>query len=335
MEEKQSLAIALDFCLALQAGEQEKLEQLGPKLVEELHRVSDRQLLDALRKVLSTAIRKRRNDIFAQQLQVMETKLSEVLAKTEIHDAGREFVDFLVYTIVDRRLTEMRTTTSRLVKAYLHNLSSAELCSFWNEWTSLTARIVRRQWLSEAHWLERVMLRQLWQKSDLQLVRLVMWQLQMHLAMYCRVDGIEGVFHAYKPLFNSYLMVADYQQNCVLKSKPLEDWLQAVLRSLRDIVAQLARSNMAEPADVYLELYEQWQKSIQEPEADTTAPIWKQPASATKRQVLRIKRFLQMVVTYWNLTNPKSSRRQLEYLQEIMEPRQITPECKALLKKLS
>lgn len=335
MEEKQSLAIVLDFCLALQAGEQEKLEQLGPKLAEKLNTVSGQQLLDALRKVLSTAIRKRRNDIFEQQLQAQEAALLEVLAKPEFQDTGREFVDFLVYTVVDRRLTEMRAITCKLVKAFTQNLSTTKLCGFWNEWTSLTARIVRRQWLSEAHWLERVMLEQLWQKRDLQLVQLVMWQLQMHLAMYCRVDGNEGVFHSYKPLFNSYLVIADYQNSGVLKNKELEGWLQTVLRSFRDIVTQLARSKMAEPADVYLELYALWQKSIEEPEADTTAPVWKRPASTTKRQELRIKRFLQMVITYWSLTNPKSSRRQVEYLQEIMEPRQITPECKALLKKLS
>lgn len=130
MEEKQSLAVVLDFCLALQAGEQEKLEQLGPKLAEKLNTVSGQQLLDALRKVLSTAIRKRRYDIFEQQLQAQEVALSEVLAKAEFQDTGREFVDFLVYTVVDRRLTEMRAITCKLVKAFTQNLSTTKLCGF-------------------------------------------------------------------------------------------------------------------------------------------------------------------------------------------------------------
>jgi len=338
METKPILLPALNVCVALQCGELDKAKELLPQLQAELPAASGEQQLVALKNVLSTALRKRNYNLFKELLESYKESLTALVTTKELALASQEFLGFLVYNICDRRLVGQRGIAHELVVAFTDKAETEVLASFWNEWTSLLARIVRRKWLGEIEWLLMVLLRQLWRSQDLKLWYKVLLQLQMHMTMNCRFDSFEGTFLVYKPLFYSYLVLADFLDRKSLAEAKREELLRLILRSVRDSVNQIARGQMLEQQDIYNALYELWLKDAQsknQEEANPDVPIWKRPASSSKKLEQRIQRFMQMVITYWSLTNPKSSKKQLRFLQEVMEPRLITPECKNLLKKLS
>lgn len=338
METKPIFLPALNVCVALQCGELDKAKELLPQFQTELPLVSQELQLAALKNVLSTALRKRNYDLFKEILVNNNAKLTDLVTTRELAKASQEFLNFLVYNICDRRLADHRCMVQQLVIDFVNNADRESLYSFWNEWTSLLARMVRRKWLREAEWLLLLMLRQLWRNQDLRLWYKGLLQLQMQMAMNCRFDSFAGAFKAYKPLFYSYLVVADYLERESISNEQQEAYLKLILRSLRDSVNQIARGQMLEQQDIFSELYELWIKDAQgknQEEPNSDVPIWKRGAISSKKLELRIKSFLQMAITYWGLTNPKSSKKQIKYLQNIMEPRQITPKCKNLLKKIS
>jgi len=327
---------AMELCFALQQGDEAKVEELLLKLEQSLQKQADNEAVKSVRNVLSMALRKRSYDVFHNLLLKLKPFLLEWLQQKELMQENRSLVEFIVYSICDRRLTKARALVERIVSKFTEQMDRTALVEFWNEWSSLIARLVRRNWFNEAHWLQRTMLKQLWQSGDLKLVQMVLWQLQMHLAMYSRYESIALAFAAYRPLFYGYLVLSDRFLAKANDSQRLE-WLQIALRSLRDVASQMARGKMQEQQEVYHELYELWLEDARgelEAIADEL-PVWKRPEANSKKNEARIQLWLQMVITYWNLTLPKSSKKQLQYLQDIMEPRRITPECKALLKKLS
>ena len=336
MEEKNILRSALNVCLALQNGEEAKAKELMPEFNKELEVTVPKEQLAALKLVLSTALRKRNYAFFKEQLCAYEKLVLELVAEPNLVQVAEDFVDFLIYNVCDRRLVGERRVSRHVVESFVRNVPQSQLLGFWNEWSSLLLRIVRRRWLGETEWLLTLMLKELWYKRDLKLMQQVLWQLQLHMAMHGRTEGMESVFRAYKPLFYSFLVVID----CAGRVKTLRTsapYTQLVLRSMRDIVNQLARGQMQEQQEIFLAIYELWLKDAKdnplEPDREDL-PVWKRPASGSKKLEERIQCFMQLAISYWAQTNPKTSKRQLEYLQKIMEPRKISPELRNILKRL-
>ena len=338
IQAKPIILSALDICMALQGGELEVVQELLPRLQEELPAAAGEQQLAALKNVLSTALRKRSYELVQQLLEEYKPILLKLMAEKELAKQKQDFLSFLVYYICDRRLVGLRPAVQQLVVAYTKHIPSDSLAGFWNEWTSLTARIARRGWQAEVEWLLSVMLRQLWRCQDVRLWHKVLLQLEMQLTMSCRFASLEAAFAMYKPLFYSFLFVTDYAAKRSLPTAKSELILTLMLRGVRDCVNQIARGQMLEQQEVYNQIYALWMQAIRsgkQAENQEGLPVWKLPPNATKRLEQKAQRFLQMVITYWSLTNPKSSKRQMDFLEEVMEPWHLSLEDKKLLRKLS
>lgn len=332
------LPTALAICLALQEGKVEAASNLLPQVQEELATASVEEQLRNLKNIFSLAIRKRQNAFFKQLLLAFQNQLGVMLQQQELMAEKENFLQFLVYTVCDRRLVGERMLVQKLVREWTRVAERSSLCHFWNEWSSLLARMVQRRWLGESEWLLTLMLKQLWRKQDLKLVQMVLWQLQLHLVMHARLEGIASTFIFYKPLFYSYLILVDRIKPAGNTFGIAESWLQTVIRSMRDIINQLARVQMVEQQEAYQAIYEQWLKKIkgQTTEVvDTEVPNEQGNVSKTQKLEQRMRLFLQLTVAYWKLTNPKSSKKQEQDLETLLQPCLLTPEWQALLQKLS
>lgn len=316
-QEKSIMSSCLACCIALQQGEVKKAAELMFGFYEELDKVEDEQALTSLKTILSTAIRKRCQDFFWHILKEQKERLLRILSQPELRQQSQEFLTFVIFNVCDRRILEARAIAQELVEGFTRTATSEELRSFWNEWTSLIARIARRNWQSETDWLLQVLLHQMWRRGDVKLFQLAVWQLQMHLSMYCRFDSIEGMLTLYRKLFLGYLMLLELAGKSYVEQEKREAWLLSGLRSMSEIVIQLARMQMLEEQEVF-QLF--FAKLVQ---AEEKVKLKK-----------RLQKMLQLVIAFWIMSYPKTSRKQAKFLDNILQPNLIGEDYQQMLEKL-
>lgn len=316
-QEKSIMSSCLACCVALQQGEVKKAADILELFYDELDTVNDEQVLASLKNILSTAIRKRYQDFFWHILKEQKERLLLIVAKPELRSQSQEFLTFVIFNVCDRRILEARAIAQNLVEAFTRNTNNGELRSFWNEWTSLIARIARRNWQSETDWLLQILLHQLWRRQDVKLFQLVVWQLQMHLSMYCRFDSIEGMLVTYRKLFLSYLLLLELAGKNYMEQEKRETWLQIGLRGLSEMVIQIARVQMLEEHEVFQQFFD---KLV--------------TGEGKTKLKLRMHKLLQLAIAFWIMSYPKSSRRQAKFLDDILQPNYIEENYQRMLEKL-
>lgn len=316
-QEKSIMSSCLACCFALQQGEVKKAADILELFYDELDTVNDEQVLASLKNILSTAIRKRYQDFFWHILKEQKERLLLIVAKPELRLQSQEFLTFVIFNVCDRRILEARAIARELVECFTRNATSEELRSFWNEWTSLIARIARRNWQSEMDWLLQILLHQLWRRGDIKLFQLVVWQLQMHLSMYCRFDSIEGMLTVYRKLFEGYLMLLELAGKNYVEQEKREAWLQAGLRGFSEMVIQIARVQMLEEQEVFQLFFAKLVTAEEQP-----------------KRKQRLQKMLQLAIAFWIMSYPKSSRRQARFLDNILQPNYIGENYQRMLEKL-
>jgi hypothetical protein len=142
----------------------------------------------------------------------------------------------------------------------------------------------------------------LWRKKDCKLLNAVLLQLHLHLQMYCRWDGAENAFKAYKKLQYFYFIFVKYAGRSSNKKEVRKEYLRAVLLNVRDLIANMARIAMQDE----LKIIRQWYDCL--------------VFEAGDRMQQRAKLLLQLEITYWSRTKPKTSRKQLAYLEDLLQP---------------
>lgn len=319
MEAKAGMtSLGMSFCGVLQKGQRDMAMEMLPQLNRNLQECEAAQYFATIKNVLSTAVRKRDNEIFDTIIVEQSERLLNLLRQQELQESAREFVDFLAFTVCDRRISESRLAVAPLVEAYTSGLPEDKLLLFWNEWTSLIARIARRQWQEETDWLLKLMLHQLWRRNDVKLCQKVIWQLQMHVAMHCRFDSFEGMLKLYRLLFQGYLHVVDFTGKHHISLEKRLSWLQMALRGFAEMLMQLARVQMIEEYEVYQAFYKDVEES------------YESESKLRKRWLY----FLQLSITHWSFIHYKKSRKQLEYLNDILEPYLVDAESRQLIEKM-
>ena len=99
---------------------------------------------------------------------------------------------------------------------------------------------------------------------------------------------------------------------------PLEQraaYLQLALRMVRDLVTNIARSTMQEDMDIFRQWYQY---------------LWQLAGEDGKRKQSLLL-LLQLSIRYWQNTLPKSSKKQLRFLEDLLQPLLISKEYEELL----
>ena len=87
------------------------------------------------------------------------------------------------------------------------------------------------------------------------------------------------------------------------------------LRTVRDIVTNIARSTMQEDMDIFRQWYQY---------------LWQLAGEDGKRKQSLLL-LLQLSIRYWQNTLPKSSKKQLRFLEDLLQPMLINKEYEELL----
>ena len=240
--------------------------------------------------------------------------------------ARGELLLTLCFAVCDKRLEKLFPLLQAQWRGWLDAAENTqEVQRLCGELLNLAARMARRSWRLEVRFVLRLVARAALQggrqkqEERLPLWRSILARLSLHFTGYARWDSFAKACEAYGELV-SLLLLLVRRSGC--KDLP---WavrtasLQLALRTVRDLVTNNARSNMQEDMDIFRQWYQYlWQLAGEDP--------------ARKRKLLLL---LQLSIRYWQLTLPKSSKKQLRFLEDLLQPNLINAEYEELLQSIS
>lgn len=305
--------LVLEVCLAVR-DERLTVAQEGFNKILELK--ADAAFLTAAGDCLQAAYRRQQLPLAAGWLAQAQPRLLACMARAELASDAAMLLHRLAFMACDRKITELLPVLELLVLRFMRSHAGACLDAFWSEWLSLAARMARRKWRRETSFLLRLFLRSLLKAAPKEIFsRLLM--LQLHFVVYARWDGFSHACEAYAELMWFYLLLVRRSGKKRWQDQQ-QVYLLLALRSLRDVVAQAARSLMQEDMDIFRLWYQFfWQLAGEN--------------SGRKQQLLQL---LQLAICYWQATRPKTSKKQARYLEDLLQPSLINKHYAALLQKI-
>lgn len=304
--------LILETCIALRDGREENACTAFSGIIAE---AADNEALQAISCCLLVALRHRQRQLFAAWMQESRPRLEQLLVNPQLEHQGGSVLLRLTFAVCDRRLSEVRPMLALLVRRWLrtHAGDTALLQEFMAEWLNLAARMARRRWREETAFLLRETGRWLLKQQDLQQLAWSLQQLQLHFVVYARWDGFDKGCRMYRELTLLYRLLL----RRVLR-KQQTALLQLLLRHLRDVTANVSRSAMLDDADIFRQWYS----------------FWWQLTAEDKNAREELLRLLQLVITYWQQTMPKTSRKQIKLLKDLLQPNLIAGQYALLLQKI-
>ena len=304
--------LILETCVALREGREENACTAFSGIIAE---AADNEALQAISCCLLVALRHRQRQLFAAWMQASRLRLEQLLVNPQLARQGGSFLLQLAFAVCDRRLSEERAALALLARRWLrtHAGDTALLQEFMAEWLNLAARMARRRWREETAFLLREAGRWLLKQDDLQWWTWSLQQLQLHFVVYARWDGFDKACRMYRELTLLYRLLL----RRVLR-KQQTALLQLLLRHLRDVTTNVSRSAMLDDADIFRQWYSFWWQLTAE---DRSA----------REELLRL---LQLAITYWQQTMPKTSRKQITLLKDLLQPNLIVGQYALLLQKI-
>lgn len=304
--------LILETCIALRDGREQNACTAFSGIIAE---AADNEALQAISCCLLVALRHRQRQLFAAWMQESRPRLEQLLVNTQLAHQGGSVLLRLTFAVCDRRFAEVRPMLALLVRRWLRTQAdnTAMLQEFMGEWLSLAARMARRRWREETAFLLCEAGRWLLMQQDLQRLAWSLQQLQLHFVVYARWDGFDKACRMYRELTLLYRLLL----RRVLR-KQQTALLQLLLRHLRDVTANVSRSAMLDDADIF----RQWYSFFWHLTADD---------KSAREELLRL---LQLAITYWQQTMPKTSRKQAVLLKDLLQPNLIDGQYALLLQKI-
>lgn len=304
--------LILETSIALRDGREQNACTAFSGIIAE---AADNEALQAISCCLLVALRHRQRQLFTAWMQASRPRLEQLLGNPQLAHQGGSALLQLAFAVCDRRLAEVRPILALLVRRWLRTQAgdTALLQEFMAEWLNLAARMARRRWREETAFLLREAGRWLLKQDDLQWWAWSLQQLQLHFVVYARWDGFDKGCRMYRELTLLYRLLL----RRVLR-KQQTALLQLLLRHLRDVTANVSRSAMLDDADIFRQWYS----------------FWWQLTAEDKNAREELLRLLQLVITYWQQTMPKTSRKQIKLLKDLLQPNLIAGQYALLLQKI-
>lgn len=307
--------IALVF--ALRQGQVQVAQENFNKI---LKGARGKELISSLEEAILAAARSRQEELFHAWVKQAKVALIDLVSDTGLIAAVNNFLQKLAFIICDKRLMYSAGIWQKLVLRFFRmHRQSAEAENLWAELLNLLARMVRRNWEEETSLLLRVLLHDLFAQKIPQYWYKRLWQLQLHFVAYVQWDGFTKACTMYKDVFNMQLILVKRAGKINFAYEDQLAWLQVVLRSIRDLMGNVSRTLMLDDMDVFREWY-QFLCQMTE-------------TNPTRRQQMQL--MFQLSVIYWQNTRPKTSRKQVEFLKDLLEPNLINEHYRDLLASLA
>ena len=259
----------------------------------------------------------------------------------------------LLFVAADRRQINALKTVCSLGRNVLRKSAGDPVMrqQFVMEWGGTAAQIAQRGWEEECGLLLKHLCLCLGDLRDIGLIKKAMADVSIHMQMQSKWDNYETAFRLYYPCHLLALVmlrwgmrryrralqverimeveaaVQDYgimdhvERKLELqdeKEKAL-DIIRFVLRNARDTAAACARLLMKEE----WEIYATWQQE------------WLSVAPGKDRLREKILLFMQMTAEYWHTTQPSRSKKQWEFMAEVVNPSLLSDKHRELIKEVS
>ena len=262
--------------------------------------------------------------------------------------------DFL-FVAADRRQIDTLETTCLLSRDVMRHtdVDPAMRQRFIMEWSSTAAQIAQRDWKEECGLLLKYLCLSLGSLRDTGLIKKAMADVSVHMQMQSKWDDFETAFRLYYPcqLFALVMLrwamrryrhmlqgkkVLEAEEvicdSCILnqverKMELLDekdnalDLCRFVLRNVRDTVAACARLLMKDEWELYAAWQREWLSAVQ-------------GRSKEKRQK-QIRLFMQMAAEYWRSSQPSRSKKQWEFMAEVVSPSLLADDHMELIRLVS
>lgn len=307
--------LVLEVCLAVRSGRVQAAQEGFAQLLQALQGA---ELLTAVGDCLLAAYRRQQAQLATSLLLEAQPQLVTLMADEQLAAEAASFLQRLAFIACDRQALEALPVLELLVLRFLrsHQAEAKLLAAFWSEWLNLAARMARRGWRRQTGFLLRLFLRALL-RADVKQLYSRLLGLQLHFVVYARWDGFSHACAAYRELMSFYHLLLRRASKSKWQAQQ-QAYLLLVLRSMRDLVAQSARSLMQDDMDIFRLWYQYfWQLSEDKPK---------------RRQELLL--LLQLAISYWQGTRPKTSRKQARYLEDLLQPSLLTEHYTELLQKI-
>lgn len=307
--------LALAICLAVRSGELQAARASFSQLVAE----SEKQfLLQEISDCLLTAVRRQQRQLFAEWLDEAQAVLLKAVAQAEHAEAAAAFLAQLGFVVCDRRLAEAQPALAQLVRSFALAAPQAAAAKLWGELLNLAARMARRGWREETAFLLRLYLRELLQTADVNIWQQRLLALQLHFVVYARWDGFTKACAAYREVLLLFLLLVRRADKKIYPQEQRERYLLLSLRGLRGIITNVARSVMKDDMEIFRELYQF---------------LW-QLAGENKRRRQDLQLLLQLAIGYWQGSLPKTSRKQVRFLADLLQPSLISATYEDMLRRI-
>lgn len=305
--------LAMRICQQLRAGETEAAQK---NFTELLAVTQQQELLHLVGGCLLFAVRRQQRELFADWLA--QAQLLAAFINVEAAQEALTFLKSLSFVICDRRLPEAQPALEQLIRRFIATADAGLVKNLWAELLNLAARMARRGWREETAFLLRLYLREMLQVKETGVWQEKMLAVQLHFVVYARWDGFAKACVAYQELLLLYLLLLRRAGKKKYTQEQRKQYLLLSLRSLRGIITNVARSLMTDEMEIFRQLYQYfWQLS-----------------GDNKRRRQQLQLLLQLAISYWQSSLPKTSRKQVRFLKDLLQPSLINADYESLLKAI-
>ena len=321
--------LVVKICLEVRQGSAQEAAVDFGKLVAAQKSAQDQvRWLGAVETCLVTAARCKQVELAQGWLRAVSPLLvgAEQQSVAGFIAARGELLLKLCFVVCAQRLDKLFPLLQAQWQGWLDAADNTqEVQRLCGELLNLAARMARRGWRPEVRFVLRLVARAALQggrqkqEERLPLWRSILARLSLHFTGYARWDSFAKACEAYGELVSLLLLLVRRSGRKELPWGVRTASLQLALRTVRDLVTNNARSNMQEDMDIFRQWYQYlWQLAGEDP--------------ARKQKLLLL---LQLSIRYWQLTLPKSSKKQLRFLEDLLQPNLINAEYEELLQSIS
>lgn len=316
---------------------------------EEVNALSDAWLY--LKNVADTAVRTRNEKAFREIVVSLWKYWND--RNVVVTPGLLTMLSDLLFVAADRRQTDTLKMSCSLSRKVLRHSSvdPAMRQRFAVEWSSTAAQIAQRGWEEECGLLMKYLCLSLGSFRDTGLIKKVMANVAVHMQMLSKWDSFEAAFRLYCPcqLFMAVILRwgmiryrkalqaerATEAEAPVLESGIMDrmeretealdekesalDIIRFVLRNTRDTTAACARLLMKDE----WEIYAAWLRELLA------------VAGRNEKRRQRFRLFMQMAAEYWRATQPSRSKKQWEYMADVVSPSLLADRHLELITKVS
>ena len=259
----------------------------------------------------------------------------------------------LLFVAADRRQGGALVTVCSLSRNVLrHHLADPVMRQrFVMEWSATAGQIAQRDWEEESGLLLKHLCLCLGGLRDTGLIKKALADVSIHMQMQSKWDNFETAFRLYYPCQMFALVMLRWGMRCYRRALQAErvmeveaeiqesgildqverkielqdekekalDIIRFVLRNARDTAAACARLLMKDEWEIYTAWRQEWLSAVQGKE---------------KRQK-RVRFFMQMAAEYWRNTQPSRSKKQWDFMAEVVSPSLLSDKHMELIKVIS